>query len=220
MQGEFRCLEGAEGRRDGVKDKDMHLRMMECFREVGFKDEEVDDILKSVSAVAWMSNIEVEEGEEGEGRAKGEAVGKVCELLEIKEGKLRECVQQRTIRANGEEFVKKLTTGETKGAVEGLMKAVYGCVFVDIVWNVNRLLEELGSGDKASTQISVLDIFGFEKFEVNGFEQLCINFCNESLQQQFNAFVFKEEQSLYRQEGIQWRDIHFKDNEEVRGSEE
>eukprot|EP00520_Triparma_pacifica_P017008 CAMPEP_0118637032 /NCGR_PEP_ID=MMETSP0785-20121206/2940_1 /TAXON_ID=91992 /ORGANISM="Bolidomonas pacifica, Strain CCMP 1866" /LENGTH=1568 /DNA_ID=CAMNT_0006528199 /DNA_START=812 /DNA_END=5518 /DNA_ORIENTATION=- len=228
---DFKCMRGAFGRRDDVKDSDMYERMTGAFDEVGFGKDEVEDIFRATASVAWMSNVEVEDVE-GEGKVGGREVRKVCELLGIQEERFRACTEERVIKANGEEFVKKLNALQVRGAIEGLMKAVYGCVFVDIVWNVNRLLDEMGrcanggesitgrggippSKSSVQSQISVLDIFGFEKFENNGFEQLCINFCNESLQQQFNAFVFKEEQALYNSEGILWRDIQFKDNEEV-----
>ena len=72
-----------------------------------------------------------------------------------------------------------------------------------------------GSGGGSMTFIGILDIFGFEAFDSNGFEQLCINYANETLQQQFSHFVFKAEQALYEQEGVAWTVLDFPDNAQV-----
>ena len=89
-------------------------------------------------------------------------------------------------------------------------QAVYGKLFDWLVKRVNRAIE----GQKGHF-IGVLDIFGFEIFENNSFEQLCINFCNEKLQQHFNKHTFKEEEELYRTEGVEYTPVEFIDNQPV-----
>ena len=208
----FRCMEGgAVDRRDGVKDADMHDRLMKAFEVVGFAEELVDGIVSVTCGVAHISNVTVHASETEEDAAVIEGASYPCKLLGLKEDNFRRCVTTRRIEATGEVFVKKLTKEQVRGSLQGLMKAIYGSIFIDLVFRLN---EELRSTPSPVT-ISVLDIFGFEKFDVNSFEQLCINLCNEVLQQQFNKFVFKAEQSLYEAEGILWSSISFPDNVDV-----
>ena len=96
-------------------------------------------------------------------------------------------------------------------ARDALAKAVYGRLFWWVVAKVNR---QLNKGDAHHSFIGVLDIFGFEHFERNSYEQLCINYANETLQQQFNQYIFKLEQEEYVREAIAWDNIAFPDNQD------
>eukprot|EP00957_Ditylum_brightwellii_P144475 11005106-Ditylum_brightwellii.AAC.2 len=114
-----------------------------------------------------------------------------------------------TIEARGEKLIKNKTVQQATKALEALIKATYGALFKYIVELVNESItvkQSYEDDDVANWRgnrlavIGLLDIFGFERFAVNSFEQLCINYCNETLQQQFNRFVFKMEQREYERE--------------------
>lgn len=98
---------------------------------------------------------------------------------------------------------------EAEDARDALAKALYGTAFLKIVKRTN---ESIGYREDVKLFCGVLDIFGFECFQFNSFEQLCINFTNERLQQFFNNFIFKCEEELYGREGIPWSSLDFPDN--------
>ncbi|RYG64620.1 hypothetical protein EON64_13595, partial [archaeon] len=119
----------------------------------------------------------------------------------------------RTIVARGESYTKKLNKMQASDARDALSKAIYGKLFDWIVSTINICMAVDQTNVRAS--IGVLDIFGFESFLVNSFEQLCINYTNETLQQQFNQYVFKMEQAEYEREKIDWRFVAFPDNKDT-----
>jgi hypothetical protein len=113
---------------------------------------------------------------------------------------------------------KVLSRDQAAKALEAFMMATYGALFRYIVDQINSSITFEPNSDtsaSSSSAIRILDIFGFESFAVNSFEQLCINYCNETLQSQFNQYVFKLEQQEYEREGIEWSFIDFPDNQEV-----
>lgn len=118
----------------------------------------------------------------------------------------------RRIATASETVVKPLTGPQAVNARDALAKKIYAHLFNFIVERINQALQFSG---KQHTFIGVLDIYGFETFDVNSFEQFCINYANEKLQQQFNLHVFKLEQEEYMKEDIPWTLIDFYDNQPV-----
>lgn len=126
-------------------------------------------------------------------------------------------MQKVNVKQTGEVYDKILSDEDIRNNIGALIKWVYGGVFNWIVAKVNSAYSTFStSADKAVVKfIGVLDIFGFEIFVNNTFEQLCINYTNERLQQQFNEVVFEAEQEEYRREGLDWTSISFRDNQGV-----
>jgi myosin heavy subunit len=105
-----------------------------------------------------------------------------------------------------------LNLEQASASRDALTKAIYGKLFS---WLVDRCNDKLVDDAKSAAFCGILDIFGFEHFKVNSFEQLCINYANERLQQQFNEHVFVLEQEEYAKEGLDWSSIAYRDNQHV-----
>uniref|UniRef100_A0A803VKA6 Myosin VC n=1 Tax=Ficedula albicollis TaxID=59894 RepID=A0A803VKA6_FICAL len=135
-----------------------------------------------------------------------------CELLDLNCDKVAWWLCHRKIVTTSETVTKPMTRAQAANARDALAKKIYSHLFDFIVDRINQALQFPG---KQHTFIGVLDIYGFETFDVNSFEQFCINYANEKLQQQFNLHVFKLEQEEYMKEDIPWTLIDFYDNQPV-----
>ncbi|XP_045385447.1 unconventional myosin-Vc isoform X4 [Lemur catta] len=135
-----------------------------------------------------------------------------CELLGLESSQVAQWLCNRKIITSSETVVKPMTRPQAVNARDALAKKIYAHLFDFIVERINQALQFSG---KQHTFIGVLDIYGFETFDVNSFEQFCINYANEKLQQQFNLHVFKLEQEEYMKEDIPWTLIDFYDNQPV-----
>uniref|UniRef100_A0A8C9TBI4 Myosin IHb n=1 Tax=Scleropages formosus TaxID=113540 RepID=A0A8C9TBI4_SCLFO len=134
----------------------------------------------------------------------------LSKLLGVHVQVLREGLTHRKIEARAEEVLSPLTAEHAIYARDALAKAIYGRTFA---WLVNKTNESLANKDSTrKTVIGLLDIYGFEVFHVNSFEQFCINYCNEKLQQLFIQLTLKSEQEEYEAEGIEWEAVPFFNN--------
>eukprot|EP00547_Thalassionema_nitzschioides_P000618 CAMPEP_0194212660 /NCGR_PEP_ID=MMETSP0156-20130528/12686_1 /TAXON_ID=33649 /ORGANISM="Thalassionema nitzschioides, Strain L26-B" /LENGTH=2037 /DNA_ID=CAMNT_0038940531 /DNA_START=168 /DNA_END=6281 /DNA_ORIENTATION=+ len=217
---DFRLLaaSGTYDRRDGESDEENHQEMLNAMITIGFTSETIQSLMQLVIAVLFAGNITFTSSKDGESCTldETEAALKTAALLGVSFEDLASALTERTINAGVETVQKQVHIDEAIKACEALLKAVYGAAFDFIVERVNAsIVEDTNSHGRSEASIGVLDIFGFETFKVNNFEQICINYTNEALQQQFNKYVFKLEQKEYEKEGILWKFISFPDNQDV-----
>ena len=137
----------------------------------------------------------------------------VCEILHGDFGSVHNSLVSRTIETRSEVLVTDLSAREAASSRDSLCRAMYGRLFT---WLVNRINEaiKMRTPRKHKT-VSILDLFGFESTDANGFEQLVVNYANEKLHQVLTAWTLAAEQEDYRQEGIEWNDVDFADNAAV-----
>mmetsp|Transcript_31216 Transcript_31216/g.38122 ORF Transcript_31216/g.38122 Transcript_31216/m.38122 type:complete len:1710 (+) Transcript_31216:294-5423(+) len=213
---------GTFDRRDGVDDYDTYQETVEAMDTMGFSDDDVDSVLRITCACLHSSNLTflAVSADESQIDPDNPHLEAICSLLGVTHKALESALCTFTIKAGRESHVRSLNKEKAEKGIEGMIKATYGALFNYIVKHVNARITVPTSSGKArgpskASSIGVLDIFGFESFKHNSFEQLCINYCNEALQQQFNMFVLKNEQDEYEKEGIQWAFISFPDNGDV-----
>ena len=209
-----------------VNDRQAYVNLKEHFFDLGFDSETVQSILKIVGGVLHLGQIEFScrtelEGQVAEVIEKMVSNGKESELAvaarlcSLSAEELERSLTRRSVLLNKEVFHKALTPLQALNARDAIAKAVYKRLFNFLVTEVNSKLrptQELPAPVAAS--VGILDIFGFDSFAVNSFEQLCINYANEALQQHFAQNMFKLEIIEYKREGIPFEDIEFPDNQE------
>ena len=198
----------------GVSDSDEWNSLIEAFHIMGFAEHEQTSVLRTVSAVLHLGNVTVmrESVRADQASLTKEAqvrAEKVCHLLGIPVDTFIKGLLHPMVKA-GREWVEKVQTPEqVRAAIDALSKGIYERAFGNLVSMINRQLDRTSMGLDDSHFIGVLDIAGFEIFENNSFEQLCINYTNEKLQQFFNHHMFVLEQEEYAREQIEWKFIDF-----------
>ncbi|XP_014666990.1 PREDICTED: myosin heavy chain, muscle-like, partial [Priapulus caudatus] len=193
---------------DGVDDAEEMKLTDEAFDILGFTEREKWDIYKIVGAVMHMGVMKFKQRpREEQAEADGtEAACKVAHVLGLSDADLIKGILKPRVKVGNEYVTKGQTKEQCYNGVGALAKAMYDRMFRALVATVNKTLATVG---KKQFFIGVLDIAGFEIFDFNSFEQICINFTNEKLQQFFNHHMFILEQEEYKREGIEWIFIDF-----------
>ncbi|XP_065753987.1 myosin-10 isoform X6 [Phocoena phocoena] len=193
----------------GQQDKDNFQETMEAMHIMGFSHEEILSMLKVVSSVLQFGNISFkkERNTDQASMPENTVAQKLCHLLGMNVMEFTRAILTPRIKV-GRDYVQKAQTKEQADfAVEALAKATYERLFRWLVHRINKALDR--TKRQGASFIGILDIAGFEIFELNSFEQLCINYTNEKLQQLFNHTMFVLEQEEYQREGIEWSFIDF-----------
>ncbi|KAK8075041.1 myosin type II heavy chain [Apiospora hydei] len=198
----------------GVSDRDEWNSLLEAFSVMGFSDKDQDSIIRTIAAVMHLGNVTVikESRMADQARLAADAkdvAAKVCNLLGIPLEPFLQGLLHPKVKAGREWVTKEQTPDQVRLSIDALAKGIYERGFGDLVTRINRQLDRSGMGLDDSHFIGVLDIAGFEIFEENSFEQLCINYTNEKLQQFFNHHMFVLEQEEYAREQIEWKFIDF-----------
>lgn len=221
------------------RDATAYEETMGCLDMIGLSDEDKNEVLGIIAAVLHIGNIDFEakneNGDSGHGEnaqmtsSSAESLKKACALLGLEETKVSEAMLTKLLTVGGKTIHKPQDVAQASDKRDAFAKLVYSNLFL---WMVNRINATLASEDAMSANdsvefspppraykapistgfIGVLDIYGFENFESNGFEQLLINYANEKLQRHFNRHIFEVEQNLYSSEGVDWSYITFNDN--------
>ncbi|XP_053512755.1 unconventional myosin-IXa isoform X1 [Artibeus jamaicensis] len=192
-------------------------RLQLAMEMVGFLPKTRRQIFSLLSAILHLGNIRYKKKtyrDDSIDICNPEVLPVVSDLLEVKEEMLFEALVTRKTVTVGEKLILPYKLAEAVTVRNSMAKSLYSALFDWIVFRINHALlnsKDLEQNTK-TLSIGVLDIFGFEDYENNSFEQFCINFANERLQHYFNQHIFKLEQEEYRAEGISWHNIDYIDN--------
>ncbi|XP_044889100.1 myosin-IIIb [Mauremys mutica] len=203
--------------------KDSYGRQFEaiqhCFRIIGFSDEEVHSVYKILAGILNTGNIEFaaissQHQTDKSEVPNAEALDNAAVLLSIGSEELQEALTSHCVVTRGETIIRTNTVDKAADVRDAMSKALYGRLFSWIVNRINTLLQPDKNICNAASRMNVgiLDIFGFENFTRNSFEQLCINIANEQIQFYFNQHIFALEQMEYQNEGIDATTVEYEDN--------
>uniref|UniRef100_A0A3B4YF94 Unconventional myosin-Va-like n=1 Tax=Seriola lalandi dorsalis TaxID=1841481 RepID=A0A3B4YF94_SERLL len=210
---DFHCTnQGQSPVIDGVDDAKEMSNTRRAFSLLGTCDSDQMEIYQILAAILHLSNVEVKDQSADRCSILPDNVHLMvfCELMGVSFEEMAHWLCHRKLQTTTETYVKSVSKMNAVNGRDALAKHIYSRLFKWIVDSVNNALK---SAKKQHSFIGVLDIYGFETFDVNSFEQFCINYANEKLQQQFNLHVFKLEQEEYMKEAIPWTLIDFYDNQ-------
>lgn len=203
-----------QGSMDILTEKSDYKGTCNAFKTLGFSTDEVQTIWRTIAAVLHLGNVEFQTIEDELVISNKQHLKSTAKLLQVTETELSTALTKRVIAAGGNVMQKDHNATQAEYGKDALAKAIYDRLFTWIISRINRAILFRGSKTQArfNSVIGVLDIYGFEIFDSNSFEQFCINYCNEKLQQLFIELVLKQEQEEYQREGIEWTNIEYFNN--------
>ncbi|XP_074139161.1 unconventional myosin-Ig [Sminthopsis crassicaudata] len=200
-------------------DEGNYRAVIQAMKVIGFRPDEIDCVHRILAAILHLGNIQFVETESGLEVEEKMLVDHVARLTATPPELVMRSLLSRTVASGGRELIEKgHSAPEARYARDACAKAIYERLFGWIVGRINEVMEARGRDprrDGKDTVIGVLDIYGFEIFPDNSFEQFCINYCNEKLQQLFIQLILKQEQEEYKREGITWQNIEYFNNSAI-----
>lgn len=189
--------------------KEQYEGLVECMRDVGFTPEQIESIHSTIACILHIGNVEFTACDSDFAQIENKTpVKTICALLGLEEDELALTLVSDSNLTRGEVVRTNYSVAKAEDNRDAMAKAIYGRLFGWIVNRANVLLsprgvlyEEARQREGGITEVGILDIFGFENFEHNSFEQFCINVANEQLQFYFNQHIFAWEQQEYIREG-------------------
>ncbi|XP_054870155.1 unconventional myosin-X [Amphiprion ocellaris] len=192
-----------------INDKGTFQDVLNAMRTMQFTEENIGEVLRLLAGILHTGNIEFMTAGGAQVSSKS-ALNRTSELLGLNSEQLSEVLTHRSMILRGEEISTPLTVEQAVDSRDSMAMALYSQCFNWIIRKLNNRIR----GREDFKSVSILDIFGFENFEVNRFEQFNINYANEKLQEYFNKHIFSLEQLEYNKEGLVWVDINWMDNGE------
>jgi myosin-5 len=205
---------------EGKSDADHFKCTIKSLAMVGIKGDSLHTLMRSIATVMQLGNIGFSGCSDRCDVSTIDELHKLACLIGVPADTLQKAFTQRTIKTRGESVKVDLNPDAAKESCDALAKSIYQTAFL---WLVNKINDATKAENHRASSgyvgqygvIGLLDIFGFECFSSNGFEQLCINYANEKLQHKFTEDIFRQVQAEYKAEGLAWADIRYDDNRDV-----
>ncbi|NXV00920.1 MYO1A protein, partial [Cettia cetti] len=213
--GHYGYLDRESSSLPGMDDAANFRAMQDAMRIIGFSPAEVTELLEVTAVVLKLGNVQLSSSFQASGMeacsiTEPQELREICQLIGLDPSTLEQALCSRTVKARDETVLTTLTVPQGYYGRDALAKNIYSRLFDWLVKRINTSIQV--KSDEQRRVMGVLDIYGFEIFQDNGFEQFIINYCNEKLQQIFILMTLKEEQEEYVREGIQWTPVEFFDN--------
>lgn len=206
--------QGGEPQIESVDDKAEFNATRQSLSTIGVGADKQNEIFRLLAALLHIGNVKITATRTDSSLSSSEpSLIKACQLLGIDPEDFAKWTVKKQLVTRGEKILSNLTQQQAVVVRDSVAKYIYSSLFDWLVEIINQSLATEEVMSSARTFIGVLDIYGFEHFAKNSFEQFCINYANEKLQQEFNQHVFKLEQEEYMREEIDWKFIDFSDNQ-------